>query len=456
MFEVPPSERYRSIGPQQLKKLPQFLQLRREQQERIFAVAAVLPFRVNPYVVENLIDWESGEDDPIFRMTFPLGDMLKPTDLDTMLSLMRRGASKSEVEAAALPIRAKMNPHPANQTDENIPIFNNKKLSGIQHKYRETVLFFPKAGQTCHSYCTYCFRWAQFVQTQSIQFAEKDATQLVAYLQSHPEVSDVLITGGDPLIMKTRLLRANIEPLLEVPTVQSIRIGTKSTSWWPQRFVSDADADDLLRLFEKVIASGRHLALMAHYTHPRELATPIAQEAVRRIRSTGANIRTQSPILRGVNDNAEAWADLWRRQVQLGAIPYYMFIARDTGPKDWFQIPLAKALHVFREAYKEVSGLARTVRGPSMSATPGKIAIQDILEVNGECVFVCNMVQGRDPDWASRTFFAEYDPHATWLSDLRPAFGASRFFFETEARDDVAVLPFMSTHSRLNGLTQLN
>ena len=197
MFEVPSSERYRSIGPQQLKKLPQFLQLHREQQERISAVAAVLPFRVNPYVLEELIDWESGEDDPIFRMTFPLGDMLKPTDLDTMLSLMRRGASKSEIETAALPIRAKMNPHPANQTEENIPLLNNKKLSGVQHKYRETVLFFPKAGQTCHSYCTYCFRWAQFVQTQSIQFAEKDATQLVAYLQSHPEVSDILITGGD-------------------------------------------------------------------------------------------------------------------------------------------------------------------------------------------------------------------------------------------------------------------
>ena len=254
----------------------------------------------------------------------------------------------------------------------------------------------------------------------------------------------------------TKLLRANIEPLLEVPTLQSIRIGTKSTSWWPQRFVSDADADDLLRLFEKVIASGRHLALMAHYTHPRELATPIAEEAIRRIRSTGANIRTQSPILRGVNDNAETWAELWRRQVQLGAIPYYMFIARDTGPKDWFEIPLAKALHIFREAYKDVSGLARTVRGPSMSTTPGKIAIQDILEINGETVFLCSMVQGRDPEWASRTFFAEYDPHATWLSDLRPAFGASRFFFEAEEHNDAAVLPFVRTYSRRKPLTQLN
>ena len=430
LVEIPKSERYKAIGCQQLTQLPQFQSMSEEQQLRTRAVAAVLPFRVNQYVVEELIDWSRGENDPIFRMTFPVGDMLDEQDLNTMMALIKSGATSKEIEAAAFPLRGKMNPHPAGQVDHNVPTLNGQKLDGIQHKYRETVLFFPKAGQTCHTYCTYCFRWAQFVKTETIQFAEKDTSRLVSYLEHHPEVTDVLITGGDPLIMKTRLLRATIEPLLKIETLKSIRLGTKSTSWWPQRFVSDPDADDLL--FEEVRESGRHLALMAHYTHPRELSTPIAEQAVRRIRSTGANVRTQSPILRGVNDKPELWSESWQRQIRLGAIPYYMFVARDTGPKGFFEVPLVEALKVFRTAYQSTSGLGRTVRGPSMSASPGKVAIQDILTVNGERVMLCTMLQGRDPSWAGRSFFAQYNKQASWLDDLTPAFGNQRFFFELD------------------------
>ena len=123
-------------------------------------------------------------------------------------------------------------------------------------------------------------------------------------------------------------------------------------------------------------------------------------------------------------------ADMWRVQVQLGAVPYYMFVERDTGPKNYFEVPLANAAEIFRTAYKRVSGLARTVRGPSMSATPGKVAVDGVAEIHGEKVFVLKFIQGREPDWVGRPFFAQYDPKATWLDDLRPAFGEQRFFFE--------------------------
>ncbi len=169
---------------------------------------------------------------------------------------------------------------------------------------------------------------------------------------------------------------------------------------------------------------------MAHFSHPRELGTRAVADAVRRIRSTGAVIRCQSPLVRHVNDNASVWAEMWRRQVGLGAVPYYQFVGRNTGPKQYFQVTLARALRIFSRAYSEVSGLARTVRGPSMSTTPGKIQVDGVATINGEKVFVLKMVQGRDPEWSNRIFFARFDSQATWLDQLKPVFGKDRFFFD--------------------------
>ena len=181
-------------------------------------------------------------------------------------------------------IRAGLNPHPSGQQQHNVPSLDGQELPGMQHKYRETVLYFPQQGQTCHAYCTYCFRWAQFVGDADLRFAAPGPEQLVAYLHRHPAVTDVLVTGGDPMIMSTERLRSHVEPLLKVDTVRTIRFGTKAVAYWPYRFVSDSDADDLLRLFAQVVASGRNVAVMAHFSHPRELATEVATRAIARIR----------------------------------------------------------------------------------------------------------------------------------------------------------------------------
>ena len=133
-----------------------------------------------------------------------------------------------------------------------------------------------------------------------------------------------------------------------------------------------------------------------------------------------------------MNNDAEAWAKLWKKQVKLGIIPYYMFVERDTGAKNYFEVPLAEAYEVYREAMKQVSGLGRTARGPSMSAGPGKVEIQGIAEIKGEKVFVLRFLQGRNPDWVQRPFFAKYSDTATWLHELEPAFGEEKFFFEDE------------------------
>ena len=397
-------------------------------------VARVLPFRVNRYVIDELIDWERVPDDPIFQLSFPQPDMLPQADFDRMADAVRRGADRDTLQALARDIRAGLNPHPAGQQQLNVPLLDGQPLPGMQHKYRETVLFFPSQGQTCHSYCTFCFRWAQFVGDRELRFASNEAGSLHAYLRRHPEVTDLLLTGGDPMVMKTRHLAAYLEPLAgpRFDHVQTLRIGTKSLTFWPQRYVTDPDADELLRLLERLVAAGKHVALMAHYNHGRELDTPIAREAIRRVRDTGAVIRTQAPLLRHINDDAGVWADMWRTQARLGLVPYYMFVERDTGARHYFEVPLARAWHIYRDAMQQVSGVARTARGPSMSAAPGKVEVQGVADIQGEKVFVLRFIQGRNPDWVQRPFFARYDETATWLDQLRPAFGERRFFFEDE------------------------
>ena len=426
--------RFRPYGRRRIDTLPQLEGISRDQRIALKAVSAVVPFRVNDYILDELIDWDDIPTDPIYQLTFPQAGMLEHSDFMRMQDLVVSGADRGEIERAARAIQMRMNPHPGGQLELNVPMLDGEPLSGCQHKYRETVLYFPMQGQTCHAYCTYCFRWPQFVGLEKMRFASHESEKLVAYLQRHPEVTDVLVTGGDPMTMSAGVLRRVLDPLLarSVEHVQSIRIGSKALSYWPYRFTTDADSDDILRLFERIRASGRQVAFMAHFSHPRELQPREVERATRRILDTGAVIRTQAPLVHHVNDDPGCWIEMWNRQVRLGAVPYYMFVARNTGPRHYFEVQLARAWRIFTAAYSQVSGLARTVRGPSMSATPGKVLVDEVTSIGGEKVFVLKMIQGRDTSWANRLFFARFDAQAAWLDDLEPAFGDREFFFDPQ------------------------
>jgi KamA family protein len=431
-INVQRTSKFRVFQRRDIDSLPRLATLPASERQMMKVVSAVLPFRVNNYVVDELIDWNRVPDDPMYRLTFPHRDMLSAADYETMERLVVQGASDDVIEAAARGIQRGLNPHPAGQMEYNVPLLDGFPVAGIQHKYRETVLFFPKQGQTCHAYCTYCFRWPQFVGLDDLKFASKEVDDLVRYIRANPDVTSILITGGDPLVMRTTVLRRYIEPLLELPQIASIRLGTKSLAYWPHRFVEDTDADDLLRLFEQVVKAGKNLAFMAHYSHPVELSTPMASQALERVLATGATVRCQAPLIRHVNDDAKVWESMWRQEVRLGAIPYYMFVERDTGARHYFEVPLANAYEIFRQAYSRVSGLARTVRGPSMSAMPGKVVVDGMPEIYGVKVFALRFLQARDPSWVGKPFFAKFDPCATWFDKLQPAFGEPAFFFEDE------------------------
>jgi KamA family protein len=420
-LQAPP--RYQPITLSNIASTPQWARMSPGMQEAIRTVGRVLPFRTNRYLMDELIDWDRVPADPIFQLTFPQREMLEPGDYGRVRELLDADAPQEMLHREIHAIRASLNPHPAGQATDNVPQVGGEPLPGAQHKYPQTLLFFPSQGQTCHAYCTFCFRWPQFVGDDHGRFRSNDADLLMAYLASHREITDLLFTGGDPMVMRTEVFRRYVEPILRNPDldhVQTIRIGTKSPAYWPQRFTSDADADDLLRLFEAIVESGRTLSVMGHFSHPVELEPAVAQQAIRQIRGTGANIRMQSPVIRHVNDDPQVWASLWQTGVRLGCVPYYMFVERDTGARRHFEMPLERCWQIYQAAYSQVSGLARTVRGPSMSAWPGKVHVLGVAEVGGEQAFILQYLQCRRPELVRRPFFARFDPAATWFDQLEP------------------------------------
>ncbi len=277
-------ERFQVYTERKLGDIKALEQLSTEQRFEMQVVSKVLPFRVNQYVIDNLIDWCNVPNDPIFQLVFPQKGMLAETDFEQMATVLRDLASASVIQQTANTIRQRLNPHPAEQMTLNVPKdAEDEPIDGIQHKYRETVLFFPSQGQVCHSFCSFCFRWAQFIGDKELRFSNREAAQLHTYLATHKNISDLLITGGDPMVMKTDHVTAYLEPLLapELSHIQTVRIGTKSLSFWPQRFVGDADAEALLALFKKMVAAGKQVANMAHFNHWHEMTTPVAKEAIK-------------------------------------------------------------------------------------------------------------------------------------------------------------------------------
>ena len=419
---------YKSYSLHNFTELPQLSRLSSEQVEAIRVVGSVLPFKSNNYVTEQMIDWNNIPDDPIFTLTFPRREMLAKPHYEKVAGLLRSGADPKLIKDEVNKIRLKLNPNPAGQV-HNIPLFEGTKLHGIQHKYRETVLFFPSQGRPATPI-------APSVPLASIFGNERAEVRMKSCPAA--QISAEALQGyrspayrRDPLTANAKILSAYTNrSFRKSHHIQNIRIGSKSLAYC-HTALTDKIADDLLLLFEKVIKAGKHLAFQAHFNHPDELMTDAVKKAIGRIRNTGVQIRTQSPLLRNINDNPETWTKMWKEQVRLGLIPYYMFIARDTGSKAFFEVPLAKAWNIFRKAYSSVSGIARTVRGPSMSCGPGKVHLLGVTEVNGEKVFVLRFLQCRDPHWLNFPF-CQVQPLATWFDDLKPAFGETKFFFERE------------------------
>lgn len=278
---------------------------------------------------------------------------------------------------------------------------------GVQHKYPDTVLLL--CNEVCGAYCRYCFRKRLFMNDNDE--ATTDVSEGIRYVADHPEVTNVLLTGGDPLVMSTRRLRQIISQLRAIPHVRIIRLGSKIPAFNPFRILNDEDLQDLLREYS---TPEKRIYLMAHFDHPREL-TPEAVAGIAKFIECGVVCVNQCPLIKGVNDDPDVLSEMYRKLSWIGCQPYYLFQGRPTAGNEPFEVPLVRGWRIFQEALSRVSGLAGRVRF-AMSHETGKVEIVGVDERH----IYARYHRAKSAADHGRFMVFRRDDSAYWLDQLEP------------------------------------
>lgn len=348
--------------------LKEFLRLSDDELAVYRKIMDMFPMRITPYYF-SLIDPED-PDDPIRRMSVPSFEEFNPDgSFDTSGEL------------------------------------SNTKLEGLQHKYRQTALIL--STNICAMYCRHCFRKRLVGMDQSE--INRRLSEAVSYVKAHDEISNVLISGGDPLTLSNEVIKAYLEELSEIEHLDLIRIGSRIPVTLPQRISCDNELLDILREYNKKKA----LAVVTQFNHPREF-TSESEKAVSALRNAGIQIRNQTVLLKGVNDNPKTLASLFRKVSGCGAVPYYLFQCRPvTGVKNRFQVPIARGIDISDAAKNELNGFAKSFRY-AMSHPRGKI---EIIGRTPERGIIFKFHQNKYPEDSARIFIADLSETDTWLDD---------------------------------------
>ena len=337
------------------------------EREKLKQITEKFVFRVNEYYL-NLIDWED-PNDPIRKLVIPNeGELVEYGRWDA--------------------------------SDED----TNYVVPGCQHKYRSTALLI--VSEVCGAYCRYCFRKRLF--RNDVHEATSVVEPGLEYIKQHPEINNVLLTGGDSLILSTAKLRSIISRLREIDHVQIIRLGSKIPVFNPMRIYEDSELLETIREFS---SSDKRIYIMAHINHPREI-TPEAVKGFEALHQAGAIVVNQTPILKGINDNSQILGELLDRLSWAGVSPYYFFVNRPVAGNSSFVLPLKKVYSLVEEAKALTSGLGKRVR-LSMSHTSGKIEILSI--ENGKAYLKYH--QSRDNEYG-RFMILDCPDDAAWFDDL--------------------------------------
>lgn len=347
-----------------LKKIPE---LSFAEKQALFPVTEKFAFRTNSYY-QRLINWND-PNDPIRRIIIP-----SVQELDMW----------GELDAS----------HEHLYT----------KVPGLEHKYEYTALLL--INDVCGGYCRFCFRKRLF--TGENDEVVRDISQGLSYIRTHPKINNVLLTGGDPLVMSTRKLANIIQQLREIDHVKIIRIGSKMPAFNPYRILDDPE---LLQMFRRFSRDDKKIYLIAHFNHPREL-TGVAIRALNMVQEAGVITANQTPLLKGVNDDPMILAELFNRLSYIGVPPYYVFQCRPTAGNKMFAVPIEEGLEIFEQARMRCSGLAKRARFVLSHAT-GKV---EIMGMSDELIYF-RYHRAADPETKARFMAFRRDPEAYWLDD---------------------------------------
>jgi lysine 2,3-aminomutase len=338
-----------------------------EERARLAPVTELFAFRSNDYYL-SLIDWDD-PDDPIRRLIIPTLEEFEPW-------------GRLDPSSEHLYTRA----------------------PGLQHKYRETALLL--VSDLCGGLCRYCFRKRLFIE--DTREVNKDVSGGLAYIRDHPEITNVLLTGGDPLVLDTDRLRDILARLREIEHVRIIRIGTKMPAYYPYRIINDPALLDAIREYS---LGEKSIYIMAQFNHPREL-TAAACRAVALLQDAGAVIMNQTPLIRGINDDPAVLSRLLGRLSFIGVNPYYVFQCRPTTGNRPFAIPVEESYRIFELARATCSGLSKQARFVMSHAT-GKI---EVVGMTDEYTFF-KYNQAANPDDIGRFMVYKSNPQAYWFDD---------------------------------------
>ncbi len=377
-------------NPQYITSLDRLDGLPPEERKALEEVTRKFAFRTNEYYA-SLIDWDD-PDDPLRKIIIP--DIRELEDW---------GALDASGEK------------------------NYTRVPGLQHKYPQTALLL--AVDVCGGFCRFCFRKRLFMN--GTEEVNRDYSRGIEYIRDHPEITNVLITGGDPLILATRKLEPLIAQLREIEHVQIIRIGSKMVSFNPYRIINDPSLAEMIRTYSR---GEKRIYIMAHFNHPKELTTPAVQ-GLKILMEAGAIIVNQTPLLKGINDDPAILTELFRRLSFIGIQPYYVFQCRPTLGNRLFEMPVEDAYRIFEKAKAGCSGLAKRARFVMSHAT-GKI---EVVGRTRDAVYF-KYHQAADPADMGRFMIYRSNPEAYWFDDYDELLDDCRIAGDED--EDLPAFPF--------------
>ncbi|MCS3765652.1 MULTISPECIES: KamA family radical SAM protein [Bradyrhizobium] len=282
---------------------------------------------------------------------------------------------------------------------------DNTVVLGLQHKYAQTGLLL--VTDRCASYCRYCFR-KRMVGKDSDEIAP-DFAQVAQYIAGHPEMTNVLLSGGDPFVLSTAKLNGIVDHLLPIAHLESIRFGTKMIAYEPKRFEDAA----LPALFQRIHEAGKAAIIVTHFDHIGEISMD-AERKIRSLRAQGVQFLNQSVLLAKVNDDPEILAATFAKCHQIGVRPYYLFQSRPVKGASHFQVPLLRGIEITRGINHRLSGIQKTFKY-IMSHYTGKI---EILDIGDDHRVYMRYHQNRAFDKIGKIFSRPHVEGACWLDDL--------------------------------------
>ena len=277
-------------------------------------------------------------------------------------------------------------------------------VPGLEHKYKDTALFL--VTDICFGYCRFCFRKRLFMKDHDEKL--KDYTAAFDYIKEHSEIINVLLTGGDPMILSTTKLRKIIEQLRKIDHVKNIRIGTKMLAYNPYRVLDDPELVEMLKEFSY---KDKRIYIVNDINHPREI-TDATREATDVLLKAGLILINQTPLLRYINDDPQILSDLFKQLSQMGVPPYYVFINRPVVGNSPFAVPIEEAWLIFEKAKTSLSGLERRPK-LVMSHWTGKI---EILALTSENI-IFKYQRAAKPENDGKVLIFKRNPEALWFDD---------------------------------------